>query len=243
MRTFPDLRGKSVLDVAAWDGFFSFEAERLGADRVIALDHLVWELDIAACMAYWQECNQHGVKAEPGFHERFHRPSELIGKRGFDTAHRLLGSRVESVVAKFMETDLDALGTFDVVLFVGLLNHLENPFAAIRRVAQLTKEVAVIETEAAEFPGAGNRPLCEFFPDSEMNNDPSDWWNPNLEAILGMCRAAGFKKTETIVASPGAQRARLRRKYIQNPLNILTKFRWTSQLDPVRYRALVKAHK
>src|SRR6266446_3244505 len=26
-------------------------------------------------------------------------------------------------------------------------------------------------------------------------------------------------------------------------LNILMKFRWTSQLDPVRYRALVKVHK
>jgi predicted RNA methylase len=35
--TLPDLRGKSVLDVAAWDGFFSFEAERLGAGRVVTL--------------------------------------------------------------------------------------------------------------------------------------------------------------------------------------------------------------
>src|SRR2546427_12821553 len=67
--TLPDLRGKSVLDIAAWDGVFSFEAERLGAGRVVALDHLVWELDIAACMAHWRECNERGVKAEAGFHE------------------------------------------------------------------------------------------------------------------------------------------------------------------------------
>ena len=33
-----DLRGRSVLDVGAWDGFFSFECERRGADRVVALD-------------------------------------------------------------------------------------------------------------------------------------------------------------------------------------------------------------
>ena len=57
MSALPGLRGKSVLNVAAWDGFFSFEAERLGAGRVVALDHLVWELDIAACMAHWWECN------------------------------------------------------------------------------------------------------------------------------------------------------------------------------------------
>ena len=30
------LAGKTVLDVGAWDGFFSFEAERRGAARVVA---------------------------------------------------------------------------------------------------------------------------------------------------------------------------------------------------------------
>ncbi len=30
----PDLAGRSVLDIAAWDGYFSFAAERLGAARV-----------------------------------------------------------------------------------------------------------------------------------------------------------------------------------------------------------------
>ena len=64
----PDLRGKSVLDVAAWDDFFSFEAERLGAGRVVALDRLVWELDIVACMSYWRECNlcQDRIASQPG---------------------------------------------------------------------------------------------------------------------------------------------------------------------------------
>ena len=37
------LRGKTVLDVGAWDGFFSFEAERRGASRVLATDSFVWK--------------------------------------------------------------------------------------------------------------------------------------------------------------------------------------------------------
>ncbi len=40
-----NLMGKTVLDVGAWDGFFSFEAERRGASRVVALDGGVWKVD------------------------------------------------------------------------------------------------------------------------------------------------------------------------------------------------------
>ncbi len=36
------VEGKSVLDIGAWDGFFSFEAERRGAARVLATDFYVW---------------------------------------------------------------------------------------------------------------------------------------------------------------------------------------------------------
>lgn len=39
----PDLKGKTVLDVGAFDGYFSFAAERLGAARVVALDTYVWQ--------------------------------------------------------------------------------------------------------------------------------------------------------------------------------------------------------
>lgn len=46
------------------------------------------------------------------------RPDELPGKRGFDTAHRALGSRVESVACDFMEAEV---GTFDIVLLMGVL--------------------------------------------------------------------------------------------------------------------------
>jgi tRNA (mo5U34)-methyltransferase len=36
------LKGLTVLDIGAWDGFFSFECERRGARRVLALDKVVW---------------------------------------------------------------------------------------------------------------------------------------------------------------------------------------------------------
>jgi len=38
----PDLTGKTVLDVDACDGYFSFAAERFGASRVVAVDTGAW---------------------------------------------------------------------------------------------------------------------------------------------------------------------------------------------------------
>jgi tRNA (mo5U34)-methyltransferase len=38
----PDLTGKTVLDVGARDGYFSFAAERFGASRVLAIDSGNW---------------------------------------------------------------------------------------------------------------------------------------------------------------------------------------------------------
>jgi tRNA (mo5U34)-methyltransferase len=37
-----DLTGKSVLDIGAWDGYFSFTAERRGA-KVTAIDTTAWQ--------------------------------------------------------------------------------------------------------------------------------------------------------------------------------------------------------
>ena len=37
-----DLAGRSVIDIGAWNGFFSFEAKRRGAKRVLATDSFTW---------------------------------------------------------------------------------------------------------------------------------------------------------------------------------------------------------
>ena len=37
-----DLQGRTLLDIGAWNGFFSFEAKRRGARRVLATDKFAW---------------------------------------------------------------------------------------------------------------------------------------------------------------------------------------------------------
>jgi tRNA (mo5U34)-methyltransferase len=190
----PDLSGKTVLDIGAFDGFFSFEAERRGARRVVALDHYVWSLDLPRHVEYWRDCKERGVVPLPNEETPYWQPDKLPGKQAYDIAHNALNSKVETVVGDFMKMDLQKLGLFDVVLYLGVLYHMENPLGALRRVASVTKELAIIETHAIITPGYEDLELCEFYSSNQLNGDVSNWWGPNLKALEGLCRAAGFSR-------------------------------------------------
>lgn len=240
----PDLRGKSVLDINAYDGFYSFEAAKRGAARVVALDHYMWAMDLKEHVKYWEECKARGVTPAPYHTMPYYQPDTLPGKVGFDTAHRALESRVEDVVGDFMEMDLKLLGTFDVVFYFGSLYHMENPLQSMRRVAAVTKELAIIETEAALFPNFEHHALCEFFESNELNGDVSNWWAPNEKALTGMCRAAGFSRVEVVAAAPRQEKS-LPRKLRSAAGSVIRELSPSQQSAPsvVRYRAVVHAWK
>ncbi len=197
----PDLKGKSVLDIGAYDGFFSFAAERNGAQRVVALDHYVWSLDLPKHIRYWRDCKERGVTPLPNEQTPHWQPATLPGKRGYDTAHCALNSKVETLVGDFMTMDLEPLGQFDVVFFLGVLYHMENPLSSLQRVAKVTRDLAIIETHAVAVPGYEHLELCEFYSSNQLNGDVSNWWGPNMKALEGMCRAAGFSRVETVYSS------------------------------------------
>ena len=192
----PALHGKTVLDIGGWDGFFAFAAERGGAARVAVLDHYMWSLDIPAQQRYWAECRERGVAPRPYHETDLWHPDELPGKAGFDTAREILASRVEEIVADFATCDLDAVGTWDVTLFLGVLYHMPDPLGALERLARMTREMAVIETEAVVVPGFEHEALWRFFPAAELNGDVSNWWAPNIAALVGALEPAGFAQAE-----------------------------------------------
>ena len=169
------LEGLSVLDIGAWDGFFSFEAERRGAERVVAYD----------------------VTPEDYF--------------GFSTAKELLGSKVDYVQGSVYELNREVLGTFDVVVFAGVLYHLRYPLLALDRIRDICRGYMVLETHFLDNsvlledgetttleridPRLGRIPLYRFYPANELNGDYSNWFSPNRRAIEGGLRTAGFEPT------------------------------------------------
>ena len=164
-----DLSGRSVLDIGAWDGFFSFEAERRRAAHVVAADHYAW----------------HGTGWGTG-----------QGKAGFLLAREALNSRVKDVDLDVMDLSPERVGTFDVVLFLGVLYHVPNPLLALERVASVTRGMLILET-VVDMVGIG-RPAAAFYPGRELGDDPTNWWGPNPAAVEGMLLAVGFTRVDTI---------------------------------------------
>jgi tRNA (mo5U34)-methyltransferase len=198
----PPIAGKSVLDIGTWDGLNAFAAERLGASRVVALDHYAWGVDMVRRNAYWEACRQEGRMPDWRLDETEFWDESLPGKAGFDLAREALCSKVEGVVGDFMRLDPATLGTFDVVLFLGVLYHLREPLAALERVRALTDEVAVIETSAVVVPGHEGEPLLRCYPANELDGDFGNYFGVSAAGLRALVRMAGFSRLEVTVGPP-----------------------------------------
>jgi len=166
-----DLSGLSVLDIGAWDGFFSFEAERRGACSVLAVDSVAWQ--------------------DPAWG-----PRGYGTKRGFDIAKRALGSEVRDLELEFDQISPATVGTHDVVLLLGVLYHMKHPWLILERVASVCRRLLVIETHA-DLLDVG-RPAIALYPHDELAADESNWCGPNLAALHAMLREEGFTETRVV---------------------------------------------
>ena len=167
------LAGLRVLDIGAWDGFWSFEAARLGADDVLATDSFSWN------------------------------GSNWGSKEPFLFARRALGleGRVRDLDIDPTDLTPEAVGgEYDVVLFLGVMYHLEDPIGVLRRVASCCRGLLVLETESTlnwlPFPAA------RVFPDDSLNGDATNWYQYNARALHGLLREMGFESSTTVFRTP-----------------------------------------
>lgn len=166
-----DLKGKRVLDVATFDGFWAFEFERRGAD--------VTALDIGRI----SECD-----FPPALREAFLREGlDRDTGEGFHLAHEALGSKVKRVEGSVYDLDPDAIGTFDLVHVGDLLLHLENPIAALRAVRSVTAGQALISDCVDRSLGSG---LTRYL----GGWSTLVWWLPSLDTLAQMVVDAGFAR-------------------------------------------------
>ena len=131
----------------------------------------------------------------------------------------------------------DPPNTYELVLFLGLLYHLENPMGALRILYRITQSLAVIDTQLTRQnvpveSGWGHTSVNLELPasvallqeeDDETNNLAS-WKNlsfiPNAAAVKQMLFAAGFSTVLQLAAPPGSNP-----QYLNNDRGIFIAFK------------------
>jgi 2-polyprenyl-3-methyl-5-hydroxy-6-metoxy-1,4-benzoquinol methylase len=115
-------------------------------------------------------------------------------------------SNLNFKVQDFLEIDTTSCEKADLVLFLGILYHLDNPLQAIRKIRSLTKKLCIIETQVAK----SNHELeCCWGSDPQNRKGPtlvlieSDKVHvgsnkplvlvPTLNALYRMLYASGFE--------------------------------------------------
>lgn len=112
-------------------------------------------------------------------------------RRCFDLARTCLAPEIEVLDVDVPDLSVERVGTFDVVLFLGVFYHLRDPISTLERVAALATEVLVVESRIiAPF---SRRPMMRFYPGAELDGDPTNWWAPNRACLDAMLRDLGFR--------------------------------------------------
>jgi len=179
-----DLTGKRVLDIGAWDGYWSFEALKRGATEVVAIDDFS---DYAGSLL----------------------PGERYAWQTFDLCRDALGYTEEQ--CKRFETSVyylnpEVIGTFDVVFCFGTLYHLRYPLLALDMISSVCTGELYVETaildDFSPYQGGfgqgypGRQVVMEFYPGDEYGQNHSNWWVPTQACLGMMMLAAGFEDIE-----------------------------------------------
>ena len=167
---WPDVRGKRCLDVGTYDGFLAFEMERRGAAEVVAVDveDRLWD---------WP------ADARPAL-------SRTTTGDGFKLAAHVLGSGVSWRPMSIYDLDPAVVGSFDVVVCGGILQHLRDPVRALEAVRSVCSEWFL----SAEHIDLWLSVLFRRRPLARLNGSGPwcDWWASNAAGHLRMLYSGGF---------------------------------------------------
>ncbi len=124
------------------------------------------------------------------------------GLRGARRLKELLGSNVA-----IHEIDLDSQfrlprRQYDLVVFLGILYHLKNPFYALEQLAGVSRQM-LLSTRVIRFTGATGQevsgvPVAYLVAPDECNNDATNFWLFSETGLHQIVSRAGWEVTEYI---------------------------------------------
>lgn len=190
MYGIPDrMDGETVLDVGAWDGYWTFEALKRGTKHVTVVE------DFSDTLG------------------KVHDISRSDRWRTFDLCAKALGyvrtakyNCIYKWDGSIEDDEVYADWELDRIFCFGLLYHLRNPLKALQNCFDATKsggfihvETAILDATCSPFTGKPHDPngcYAEFYPADEYGSNNSNWWVPTLKCAAAWLQAVGYVDIE-----------------------------------------------
>jgi len=166
--------GMRVLEVGTWDGFWSFEMERRGAE--------VWAIDLD---------EERDLDWPP--RRRPQTWPEQVRGEGFALAREVFGSKVRRVVRSVYDASPEELGTFDLVFCGAVIIHLRDQLLALERIAALCSGTFISAEEYDPWLSRIPLALSRYRADRDQ---AVVYWTPNIRCWRRMLWTAGFDRVE-----------------------------------------------
>lgn len=122
---------------------------------------------------------------------------------GIDAVESIM---TETEASKFIQMDVFspnflALPLFDVVFCGGVLYHVSDPVGLLRRLKLKTGQFCILETAVMTVASkiVNKTPFLQYCPQSSFDNNPSNWFIPNMEFLRAIMEEVGFDILRTQV--------------------------------------------
>jgi tRNA (mo5U34)-methyltransferase len=187
-----DLTGKRVLDIGAWDGYWTWESLKRGAKEVVAID------DFSDNLGILRDGDRRAWDSFDICREAFGFTEQSTGQWLNEK-----GQTVERFEMSVYDLSREGDDDFDVVFFFGTIYHLKHPLLALEKISEVCVGSLYIETasldEASPYQGGighgfdRNEMVMEFYPTKEYAQNESNWWAPTLQCLGAMMHTVGFR--------------------------------------------------
>ena len=164
-----NLENKTVLDIGAADGYYSFLCESRGAKKVVAVD--------------WTEF--------PGFTVTHKVLNSKVEFRKLVIDDSTIGfTKIKSQVGTIDEIK----EKFDVVLLFGVLYHIPSPIMVIQKLFKNTNMLLI-----ASHIIDSKEPAMYYYPEYSLTpGDTTNWWVPTPSCLTDIGKRIGFMKSDLV---------------------------------------------
>lgn len=128
----------------------------------------------------------------------------------FNLVRLALGSRVNGYLCNVYDLSPKTFGTFDLVMFFGVLYHTKHPWYALEKIASVCSGTLLLQTLVNDDPQFQDQSIATFHPfgvesgpPENRQLDPTVFWVPTPECTRNLVRAAGFTDVENVTAESG----------------------------------------